>query len=320
MTLLGLGPGGEFDRIRAIAAALGSRGTALGDDCALIPEAGGWIALSCDLTVEDVHYRSRWIQPREVGWRAAMAALSDLAGEGAEAIGILVSLGVPAGAEDEIVSVMEGAGEAAEVVGGTILGGDLSTAPVWTLDVTAVGRATNPVTRAGARPGDRVWVTGVLGGARSAVAAWNDGREPSPESRRAFAEPRARIKAGLALAALGAHAMMDLSDGLAGDAGHLAAASGVKLVMDLESIPLHRRVNDEAGRSGTSPGRFAALGGEDYELLVTMPDGFGSSEAVEFSRNNGVALTRVGSVEEGTGALFLERGVEVSVRGFNHFR
>ncbi|MGH7659103.1 MAG: thiamine-phosphate kinase, partial [Gemmatimonadales bacterium] len=223
MTLLGLGPGREFDRIRAIAAALGPNGTALGDDCALIPEGNGWIVLSCDLTVENVHYRSGWLKPREVGWRAAMSALSDLAGEGAEAIGVLVSVGVPAGEEDAVVRLMEGVGEAAGHAGGTVLGGDLSAAPVWTVDVTAVGRATNPVTRAGARPGDGVWVTGALGGARSAVMAWKDGREPSADGRRAFARPEARIEAGLALAALGAHAMLDLSDGLAGDAGHLAA-------------------------------------------------------------------------------------------------
>lgn len=320
MTLLGLGPGVEFDRIRAIARALGARGTALGDDCALVPMGDAFLVLSCDLTVEGVHYRREWLSPQEAGWRAATAALSDLAAEGAETIGVLVALGMPAASADESVDFMKGVGEAVDAAGGTVLGGDLSSAPFWTCDVTAVGRASNPVTRAGARDGDGVWVTGSLGAARAAVRAWEAGREPVAEARRRFARPAARIAAGRWLAAAGAHAMMDLSDGLAGDIGHLAAASEVGIDIDLDLVPVADSARREADAAGERPARFAAAGGEDYELLVAMPHGFGEKEAGEFAASGGLPLVRVGRVGGAPGARLLEDGRPVFLEGFDHFR
>lgn len=320
MTLLDLGPGVEFDRIRDIARALGARGTALGDDCALVPMGDAFLVLSCDLTVEGVHYRRAWLTPAEAGWRAATAALSDLAAEGAETIGALVALGMPAEAADESVDFMKGVGDALEAAGGTVLGGDLSTAPAWTCDVTAVGRASNPVTRAGARMGDGIWVTGALGGARAAVRAWEAGREPERDARERFARPAARIGAGRWLAAAGAHAMMDLSDGLAGDARHLAAASGAGIDIDLERVPVAPSAAREAARAEETPSHFAAAGGEDYELLVAMPAGFGAEGAQDFEEATGVPLVRVGQVGGEPGVRLLDRGRPVSLEGFDHFR
>ncbi|HEX7023406.1 MAG TPA: hypothetical protein VF187_01200, partial [Gemmatimonadales bacterium] len=155
------------------------------------------------------------------------------------------------------------------------------------------------------------WVTGELGGARAALTAWRAGRTPAPGARERFARPVPRIEAGSGLARLGATAMLDLSDGLAGDATHLAAASGVALSIDLGLVPCHPAVAAEARLLGVAPGLFAAVGGEDYELLVAMPGAFQGSA--------GLDLTRIGVVSKGSGVELLQDGVPVTAAGFDHF-
>ena len=167
----GLGPGREFDRIRQILARLGPVARGVGDDCAVVPDGAGSLVVSSDLSVEGRHFRRDWLGPEEIGWRATASALSDLAAAGARAVGALVSLGVPADGDDvTVVAIMEGVGEALRSVDGALLGGDLSGAGQWILNVTVLGRADRPVGRAGAQPGDGLWVSGQLGGARSALA------------------------------------------------------------------------------------------------------------------------------------------------------
>jgi thiamine-monophosphate kinase len=292
----------------------------LGDDCALLPGGSYTIALSTDVSVETVHFRLDWLRLEEVGWRAVAAALSDLAAEAAAPEGALVALVAPASAtERELSAVMSGAGAAASAVGASIMGGDLSSGPVWSITVTVIGRAISPISRAGARPGDGVWVTGVLGGARAALEAWRRGDAPASLARAAFAHPEPRIAAGRWLAAHGAHAMLDISDGLGGDAGHLAAASGVALKLELDRLPVASDVVAEARRLNVSPQQFAAEGGEDYELLVALPADFGADGAREFQRDCGIALTRLGEVEQGGGVRAMLAGRPVLLTGFNHF-
>ncbi len=180
---------------------------------------------------------------------------------------------------------MQGVGAAAASVGATVSGGDLSSGPAWSIAVTVIGETSRPVTRAGARPGDALWVTGALGGSRAALEAWRRGGEPQAEARRRYAHPEPRITAGRWLAQHGARAMLDLSDGLGGDAAHLAAASGVAVDIDLALLPLADGVSQEANRLGQSPMRFAAEGGEDFELLVALPPDFDA--AAEFARVSG---------------------------------
>ncbi|HEX5388049.1 MAG TPA: thiamine-phosphate kinase [Gemmatimonadales bacterium] len=334
MTLSGLGAGAEFDRIRAIAAALASGAGALDDDCALVPVCEGQperdavtLALSTDASIEGVHFRREWLAFEEIGWRAAAAALSDLAAEGAEPIGLLAAVAAPlvsgAAAADgsgaDLVAIMRGVGAAAASVGARVLGGDLSTGPVWSITATVVGRAVRPVTRAGAESGDGIWVTGALGGARAAVLAWRRGEEPAPAARRAFAHPEPRIAAGRWLAGHGARAMLDLSDGLAGDAEHLAAASRVALEFELERIPVAEGV-EPAVADAAAASAFAAEGGEDYELLAALPPAFGSAGAAAFTAATGLRLTRIGLARQGAGVRFLARGAAVTLRGFDHFR
>ncbi|HEY7028597.1 MAG TPA: thiamine-phosphate kinase [Gemmatimonadales bacterium] len=314
-----LGPGPEFDRIRRIAERLGPRAATLGDDCALLQVGETTLAISTDISVEDVHFRRSWMTDRELGWRATSAALSDLAAEGASPLGVMVSVGVPEVAGDALERVMEGVGEAASAFGAQVLGGDLSSAKLWILDLTVIGTAQRPVTRDGAKSGDNVWVTGTLGGSRAALERWLAGGEPDPAARISFVHPTPRITAGRRLAELGAHAMIDLSDGLVGDAGHLAAASGCAIAIDLAALPLHPAVAEAARLAGVDPQQYAALGGEDYELLVAMPPEFGEPEAQALAAKCGVRFSRVGAVSAGQGATFWRRGAVVELRGFSHF-
>jgi thiamine-monophosphate kinase len=313
------GPG-EFERIRRIIAELGPLASGIGDDCAIVPDGSGRLVVSTDLSVEGVHFRTQWLTLKEIGWRAAVSSLSDLAAEGASVVGLLASLGVPRSAgETDLTEVMAGVGAAVGAVGGAVLGGDLSRADQWLIDVVSLGRAARPVTRAGARPGDQLWLTGRLGGARAALAAWQRRSEPAPAAREAFAHPLPRIRSGLALAQSGATAMIDLSDGLGGDAAHLAADSAALLEIDLSLVPIHPDVPPEAQRERIPAGQFAALGGEDYELLAAMPVEFSAVDSTRIAAETGVALTRIGRVAPGSGVRLLLEGEPLSLPGFDHF-
>jgi thiamine-monophosphate kinase len=316
-----LGPGPEFDRIRRIARVLGDRAHCLGDDCALLPDGKGALAISTDVSVEGVHFRLDWIDPAEAGWRATAAALSDLAAEGAAPIGVLTALTVPErAAEQDLVALVGGIGDATAAAGGVVIGGDLSAGPVWSVAVTVIGRAERAVTRAGAGPGDGIWVTGVLGGARAALEAWRRGAAPAEDARRAFAHPEPRIAAGLWLSGHGARAMLDISDGLAGDAEHLAAASEVRIDLALEMVPVAAAAIAEAKRLDLPIQQFAAEGGEDYELLAALPGDFGAADAREFEAACRIALTRVGTVKRGGGVRVELAGQPLTLRGYDHFR
>ena len=198
---LALGPGAEFDRIRGIIQALGPNATGLGDDCALFPSGDTFFAISTDVSVEGIHFRLDWISLEEAGWRAAAAALSDLAAEGAKPLGLLSAVTMPdSAAPADLLQLMNGVGAAGASVGATVSGGDLSSGSAWSIAVTVIGETSQPVTRAGASPGDTIWVTGALGGSRAGLEAWRRGAEPSPEARRRYAHPEPRVAAGQWLA------------------------------------------------------------------------------------------------------------------------
>jgi len=318
---MNLGPGKEFDRIRAIMSRLEELlpgNQPLGDDCALIPIGGTTLALSIDSAIEGVHFRTDWLDFKEIGFRAAGAALSDLAAEGAMPIGVLVSLGLPeknGTPHDPAVEIMEGVAAMCGNLGAQILGGDMTRADKYSVDVCVIGQAEHPVRRAGAHEGDAVWVTGYLGGAGLALAKLQRG-EPMPKPlRNRYACPEPRIEAGRWLAAHGATAMIDISDGLAADAQHLVAASEVGIEINLERIPLWEGVDAMA----------AAASGEEFELLLTMPPAFGDSSASSFRAQTGVELSRIGTClrESGGrrgGLRLLDHNQPVSLpAGYDHF-
>ena len=321
-----LARGPEFDLIRRFLAGVPAAGgrddvrVGPGDDCAVI--AGNGIALSSDMSVEGVHFRREWLSPWEIGWRAAAAALSDLAAVAARPIGILVSLAAPqADAPDCAAEVMSGCREAAESVGGTLLGGDLARSPgPLVVDVTVVGEAPRPVLRSGAHPGDELWVTGELGGSAAAVEALLRGEAPDAAARERFAHPLPRVREALWLLGRGLPvAMIDLSDGLAGDAAHLAAASGVAVMLSPQLIPVHPAARE---RSRARTLRRALGGGEDYELCFAAPVGAAEPHAAAFERTFGIRLTCVGRLGGGDGVWFVDaegRRTPTGIDGWQHF-
>lgn len=321
MTDLGLGPGPEFDAIGRIAAALGSTAVGLGDDCAFITLGSELLAVSTDASVEGIHFRRGWLSHEEIGWRAAAAALSDLAVTGAREPRLLAALTVPD--RSEAVPLMKGVGAAVASVGGVVVGGDLTHGQDLSLAITVMGPVVRAVRRSGARSGNGLWVTGHLGLARAALVAWQRSETPDGAARARFAHPEPRLPAGRWLVEHGATAMLDLSDGLAGDSRHLAAASNCRLELDLGKLLLHPEVSRAAAAVGEAPARFAAEGGEDYELLVAMPGEF--QDGAGFARDTGLPLTRIGSCTALSGGHRAEvvitlEGVRVEPRGYDHFR
>lgn len=326
---VGLGPGTEFRRIESLlAAAGGTEGADVlvgpGDDAAVLALRGGErLVLSCDLSVEDVHFRREWLSWEAIGWRAAASALSDLAAMGARPVGTLLALALAPELDASVSdAIARGVGACLARFEVPLLGGDLSRSPgPAILDVVVAGATVRPLTRSGARPGDEIWVTGDLGGAAAAAAALGAGLEPDPEARRAFERPVPRLAEIAWLAEhAGITAAIDLSDGLSGDAGHLARASGVRLEIDLDAVPLHPAL--DAWRDRDAALRLAASGGEDYELLLAAEPGSLSGIRRSFLSAFGIPLTRVGVVAAGEGVGWRGaegRPVDAPSRGWDHF-
>ena len=308
---LSLGDGREFDAIRAMLEAWGPRARGVGDDAALLDlPAGARLVVSTDASVEGVHFRRDWMTPAEIGERAATAALSDLAAMAATPIGVLLSLALPASWDDALLELARGVGASCARAACPIVGGNLTRARELSLTLTVLGHAASPLHRAGARPGDDVCVTGRLGGPGAALDALLAGRAPTAAHRARFVTPTARLGEARWLAARGATAAIDISDGLLADAAHLARASDVTLALDPEQLPRVDGVSSEE----------AATSGEEYELLVALPPD-GATVASAFASEFGLPLTRIGVVVAKEGAPVRVRGDASGVaRGHDHFR
>jgi thiamine-monophosphate kinase len=295
-----------------------------GDDAAILDVKDSEVVLvSTDLSVEHVHFHREWLTWDSIGFRAVAAALSDLAAMAARPIGVLVSLAIPPEVDDRTLDeIAGGVGECLSEHGASLLGGDLSRSPgPVVFDVTVIGAAVDPVRRSGALPGDELWVSGRLGGAAAAAAAWAGGLEPDPAARRAFERPTPRlIEARVLSENAEVHAMIDLSDGLAADAAQIAAASGVAVLLESERVPLHQVLEDWARPEAALA--VAVGGGEDYELLAAIAPGTARSAARNLASESGVGFTRVGSVTEGSGVAWIGakgEGMEPPASGFDHF-
>jgi thiamine-monophosphate kinase len=302
----------ELELIAAIERMLRVRGDALlrgpGDDAAVVRAAGGVAVTSIDAMVEDVHFKLSTHSPGDVGHRALAAALSDLAAMGARPGEAYVALGLPPGfgekAALELVQAME---ELAERTGTTIAGGDVVSAPQLLVSVTVTGWADGEdslVYRDGVRPGDLIGVTGELGASATALKLLDSDPSAGGPLVDRHRRPEPRLDAGLALAAAGVSAMIDVSDGVATDARHLAERSGAAIAIELERLPLAEGVTDV---------KLAATGGEDFELLFSAPP----ERRAQVEAAAGV--TWIGVASEGSGLSLVDvSGQPLDLRGYEH--
>ncbi|MEA2210198.1 MAG: thiamine-monophosphate kinase [Solirubrobacteraceae bacterium] len=294
----------------------------IGDDAAVV-RARPYAVTSVDTMVDGVHFRRSQLTPEEIGHRALGAALSDLAAMAALPGEAYLSLTLPPGMDHaEAVALARGAQRLAERHGVGIVGGDITTARELMISVTVVGWVEDPaqlVSRSGARPGDLVAVTGALGGAgaglaliegRAAGVALNDAVRGALRER--YARPTPQLDAGRWLSECGATAMIDISDGLATDARHLALASGVNVELDLHRLPIADGADEIAAELGRDPRELAATAGEDFELCVTL-----AARTFERAATGAAAITCVGRVLAGEPALSLP-GARGALAGYEH--
>lgn len=326
---------GEFELLAKVRERLPPPGTRVkagsGDDAA-VTVPGGATATSVDAIVEGVHFRRDQAGLVTIGRKALSTALSDLAAMGAESGEAYVVLGAPADlGEDECLELIDGLVAVAAETGTTIAGGDVSRAPALTLAVTVVGHAATAeqlIGRGGAEPGDALLLTGELGGAAAGLLLLERpelssavSTETAARLRQRQLDPTPRLAAGKALAAAGARAMIDLSDGLGGDAVHLAKQSGVALRIELDSLPLADGVAAIAGACGRDPFELASAGGEDYELLAALPPERLDEALANFGEAAATTLTRIGEVRAGEGVeLRLPGGGTLATAGFDQLR
>jgi thiamine-monophosphate kinase len=304
-----LGVGSEFDAIRRMIERWGPAARRIGDDAAVITTLGERsLIVSTDTSVENVHFRRDWLTPLEIGYRAAAAALSDLAAMGAKPLGMLVAMAIPEDWRRNLDPLSDGIGEAALAADAPVLGGDMSKSAELAITITVLGTARDVLYRTSARPGDSIYVTGRLGSSGDALASLQRGDQPATSSRAKFARPVPRIREGVWLAENGAVAAIDISDGLSADLRHVAAASRVVLNVDLDRIPLAEGVNPLS----------AIASGEEYELACTSPTDL---DVEAFERRFNVPLTKIGTVTRGDAdVVFTQNDSRVEApTGYLHF-
>ena len=306
---------GEFGLIEAIAAALPRSDrtiVGIGDDAAVLSAPDARVVATTDLLVEGRHFRRDWSGPADIGAKAAAQNLADVAAMGAVPVALLVGFAAPgnlaaAWARDMVAGLAEECARA----GATVAGGDVSGAETILLAVTALGDlgGRDPVTRSGARPGDVLACAGVLGESAAGLALLEAGlTEPAPLLA-AHRRPAPPYPAGPEAAALGATAMIDVSDGLLADAGHLARASGVQIDVDTTRFPGHPALAAAAAALGRpGPLDWVLTGGEDHALAATFPPG--SALPPDW--------TVIGQVRTGQGVLVNGNRV-TGHAGWNHF-
>lgn len=323
---------GETDTLRFLAERFADAGSGvvlgIGDDSAVLDLGdGARLVASTDALVQDVHFRSESMTPRQIGRKAVCVSLSDLAAMGAVPRFLLCSAGYPRGTPDGFAEEMsEGVGEGCAEFGASLVGGNISESRTIFVSMTALGEVSEgeEVTRAGASPGDDIYATGTLGDSALGLAILSGEERPrgseGPVSRHLAPVPR--LSAGRLLAVRGlASSMIDVSDGLCADLGRITSARGLGADVRLGDIPLSPGFLDLSSGFCGDGLELAVSGGEDYELLFTALAGK-EGEVEEVSRLCGTAISKIGSVTESGEVRFLDAAggrVFYDKEGFRHF-
>ncbi|MET7464905.1 thiamine-phosphate kinase [Nonomuraea sp. NPDC005501] len=311
---------GEFGAVRRISGRLPQGATVLlgpGDDAAMVGAPDGRVVVSTDLLIEGRHFRRDWSSGYDVGRKAAAQNLADVAAMGAVPTSLVVGLGMPADLPVSWLDALtDGFRDECAVVGASVVGGDIARSDLVVLGVTALGdlggRA--PVTRSGARPGQVVAVAGRLGHAAAGLALLEAGRDVPRgagalfEAVEAHRRPCPPYEQGPEAARLGATAMLDVSDGLLQDLGHIARAGGVRVEVDPDALVVGKPVAAAAEELGADPLDWVLTGGEDHALAAVFPAG----------ARLGSAWLVVGAVVAGEGVTV--RGRAVGQGGWDHFQ
>lgn len=326
MKLAKLGEFGLIARIRGAVSADPALLLGIGDDCAAVEIPPGELLLTTtDLLIEDIHFRRQWTDWRQLGRKSASVNISDIAAMGGIPRYLYLGLALPAESElADFDAFIAGFLQAADEYGAVLAGGDTCRSPgPLLISVTAQGSvpADEVVTRSGARSGDLIFVSGTLGDSALALCHLQKGEMPHPYLAGRHHDPTARIGLGRALAAARLpSAMIDLSDGLLSDLGHLLTASGVGAEVREATLPLSAPFRAAMqGEPGVAD--LALGGGEDYELLFTAPESKGAA-VVRAAAAAGVAVTGVGRIVTEPGLTLIDRTGRVQRpqgAGFDHF-
>ncbi|HET8682123.1 MAG TPA: thiamine-phosphate kinase [Micromonosporaceae bacterium] len=312
---MSLAEAGEFGLIARVVARLGPGPACLvgpGDDAAVVAAPDGRVVVSTDVLVEGRHFRRDWSTATDVGHRAAAANLADIAAVGAAPTALLVAFCAPADTEVRWAEELaEGLSAEAASVGAAVVGGDVSASPTLTVAVTALGDlgGLRPVLRCGARPGDTVALAGRLGHAAAGYTVLSRGFRSPKLLVEAYRRPDVPYRAGPVAARAGATSMIDVSDGLVADAGHVAAASGVAVDLFRDALAVPAAMRDAAAALGVDPYSWVLAGGDDHALVATFPPGVALPEP----------WREVGRVREGAGVT-VDGEPHQDVRGWDHFR
>ena len=309
-TVADLGEFGLIARITAGRELLPGTLLGPGDDAAVLAAADGRVVVTTDVLVEGVHFRLDWSTPHQVGRKAVAANLADVAAMGAVPTALVVGLAVPGRTPISTVDgLAAGMWAQAAQAGAGIVGGDVVSSAQLVVSVTALGdlRGRAPVTRSGARPGNVLGLCGRLGWSAAGLALLRQGFRSPLAVIVAHCAPEPPYGAGPQAASAGATAMIDISDGLVADAGHVAEASGVGIDIDSAALPVASQLVEVASALGADARHWVLTGGEDHALLASFPAGVALP----------VGWTQVGVVREGRGVTV--DGGEVLAGGWEHF-
>jgi thiamine-monophosphate kinase len=316
---------GEFGLIARIRARLPQHDGVLvgpGDDAAVVAAPDGRVVVTTDVLVEHQHFRRDWSSGYDVGRKAAAQGLADVYAMGAEATALVVGLGVPADVELAWVDQLaDGLRDESARVGASVVGGDVVGTEAIVVSVTVLGdlHARSPVCRSGAKVGDAVVVAGRLGYAAAGLALLASGDLTAPLTD-AHRRPQVPYAAALRLASAGATAMTDVSDGLVSDLGHIATASGVRIELASDDLPLPGELVDVGLSLGADPRGWVAGGGDDHAFAATLPDeAVLRAMALLADLPEAVPFTQVGRVVAGAGVVFVDE-TPSGAGGHEHFR